>query len=97
MDHDARKTVGNGKRHDTQVVPYGAIPGICITKRERHTGRSLHLCPVGNGLCAIPILRRRIKHIFNKDAVARCGVIDQNMGDGTDKLAVLDDGASGHE
>ena len=26
MDHDARKTVGNGKRHDTQVVPYGAIP-----------------------------------------------------------------------
>ena len=67
MDHDARKTVGNGKRHDTQVVPYGAIPGICITKRERHIGRSLRLCPVGNGkrhdtqvvpYGAIPILRR---------------------------------------
>jgi len=55
MDHDARKTVGNGKRHDTQFVPYGAILGICITKRERHTGRSLHLRLVGNGLCAIPI------------------------------------------
>ena len=52
--------VGNGKRHDTQVVPYGAIPGICITKRERHIGRSLHLCLVGNGLRAIPILCRRI-------------------------------------
>ena len=33
---------------------------IIHNQRERHIGRSLHLCPVGNGLCAIPILRRSI-------------------------------------
>ena len=76
MDHDARKTVGNGKRHDTQVVPYGAIPEICITKRERHTGRSLHLCPVGNGLCAIPILRCCVQHVFDEDAISSGWVVD---------------------
>ena len=91
MDHDARKTVGNGKRHDTQVVPYGAIPEICITKRERHTGRSLHLCPVGNGLCAIPILRRSVKHIFDKNSIPRCGIIHQHVGDGTKQFSVLND------
>ena len=80
MDHDARKTVGNGKRHDTQVVPYGAIPGISITKRERHTGRSLHLRLVGNGLCAIPILRCRIEHIFYKNTVSGGRIVHKDMG-----------------
>ena len=96
MDHDARKTVGNGKRHDTQVVPYGAIPEICITKRERHTGRSLHLCPVGNGLCAIPMLRRSVKHVFDEDAIAGGGIVNQHMGNGANQFAVLDDGGAGH-
>ena len=89
MDHDARKTVGNGKRHDTQVVPYGAIPEICITKRERHTGRSLHLRLVGNGLCAIPILRRRVEHVFDEDAVTGGRIIHKNMGHSADQFAVL--------
>ena len=51
MDHDARKTVGNGKRHDTQVVPYGAIPILCC----------------------------RVEHIFDEDAVAGSGIVNQNM------------------
>ena len=38
----------------------------------------------------------RIEHIFNKDTVSRCGVVDQDMGHGTDQFAVLDDGATGH-
>ena len=96
MDHDARKTVGNGKRHDTQVVPYGAIPEICITKRERHTGRSLHLCLVGNGLCAIPILRCRVEHVFDEDAVSRCGVVHENMGHRAHQFAVLYNRRAGH-
>ena len=96
MDHDARKTVGNGKRHDTQVVPYGAIPGICITKRERHTGRSLHLCPVGNGLCAIPILRCRVQHVLNEYAVAGGGIVYKNMCHRTYQFAVLYNRRAGH-
>ena len=59
-------------------------------------GVSLHLCPVGNGLCAIPILRRSVKHIFNKDSIPHCWIIDQNMGDGADELAVLDNGTAAH-
>ena len=92
MDHDARKTVGNGKRHDTQVVPYGAIPGICITKKERHTGRSLHLCPVGNGLCAIPILRRCVLHVFNKNAISGGRIVNKDMSNGAYQFSVLDNG-----
>ena len=41
----------------TRPLPVAEEGRLCIPKRERHTGRSLHLCPVGNGLCAIPILR----------------------------------------
>ena len=39
----------------------------------------------------------RIQHIFDEDAVAARGVIDQNVGDGADELAVLEDGTAGHE
>ena len=60
MDHDARK----------------AVPTIYITKRERHTGRSLHLC------C-------RIRHIFNEYSIPRGGIIDENMGHRAHQFSVL--------
>ena len=41
-------------------------------------------------------LRSCIQHIFNKDAVARGGVINKHMGDRPHQLAVLDDGAAAH-
>ena len=42
-------------------------------------------------------LPRRIQHILDEDAVAGVGGVDQHMGDGADKPAVLDDGAAAHE
>ena len=67
MDHDARK----------------AVPTIYITKRERHTGRSLHLC------C-------RIQHILDKDAVAGGGIIDENMGHRAHQFSILYNRTAGH-
>ena len=32
-----------------------------------------------------------IQHILNKDAISRCGVVDQDVGDSADELAVLND------
>ena len=36
-------------------------------------------------------LGRGVQHIFNEDAVTRCGVIYKHVGDGADQLAVLND------
>ena len=36
------------------------------------------------------------KHIFNKYPVAFGGVLDEDVGDGADEFAVLDDGAAAH-
>ena len=38
-----------------------------------------------------------IQHILDEDAVACGGIVDENVGDGADKLAVLDDGRARHE
>ncbi len=37
-----------------------------------------------------------IKHVFDKNAVAHCGVVYEDMGHCADELAVLDNGAAGH-
>ena len=37
------------------------------------------------------------EHIFKEDAVSRGGIVDQDVGDGSDKLAVLNDGRAAHE
>jgi len=49
--------------------------------------------PPGVSLC----LCRGIQHIFNENAVAGGGVIDQHVGHGANELAVLDNGRAGHE
>ena len=36
------------------------------------------------------------QHVFNEDAVAAGGVVDQHVGDGADQVAVLDNGTSAH-
>ena len=41
-------------------------------------------------------LCRGIQHIFDEDAVALGGIIYENVGDGADEVAVLDNGATGH-
>ena len=41
-------------------------------------------------------LLRRVQHIFDKYAVAACGVGDENVSDGADELTVLHDGRSRH-
>ena len=38
-----------------------------------------------------------IEHILNENSVARGGIVDENVGDSSDKLAVLNDGRAGHE
>ena len=40
---------------------------------------------------------RCAEHIFDKDSVARCRVVYENVRHRTDKLAVLDDGRAAHE
>ena len=37
------------------------------------------------------------QHVFEEDPISRGGIVDQHVGDGTDDLAVLDDGASAQE
>ena len=36
------------------------------------------------------------QHVFDEDAVAGGGVIDQDVGDGADEVSVLDNGRAGH-
>ncbi len=38
-----------------------------------------------------------IQHVFDKNAVAGGGIIDKDVGDSTNELAVLKDGTAGHE
>ena len=40
---------------------------------------------------------RSVEHIFDEDSVARGGIIDEHVGDGSDELAVLDYRRSRHE
>ena len=37
-----------------------------------------------------------IEHIFNKNAIARRGIVDQHVGHRANQFAVLDDGAAAH-
>ena len=37
---------------------------------------------------------RGVQHVFDENAVAGGGVVDEDMGDGTDEPAVLDDGGA---
>ena len=39
----------------------------------------------------------RIQHIFNENSVSGCRIVDEDVGDRADELAVLDDGATRHE
>ncbi len=39
----------------------------------------------------------RFQHILNKNAIARCRLVDQHMGDGADEFAVLQNGTAGQE
>ena len=38
-----------------------------------------------------------VYHVFDEDAVAGGGVVDENMGNRADQLAILDDGAAAHQ
>lgn len=50
------------------------------------------------GRLSLPIvLSRRSEHILNKNPISSCWVIYQNMGNGADEFAVLDNRAAGHE
>ena len=37
-----------------------------------------------------------VEHVFNEDAVAGSWVVDENVCDCTNQLAILDDGTAGH-
>ena len=39
---------------------------------------------------------RGVQHVFDEDAIARRGVVDQHMGHGADEVTVLDDGGAAH-
>ena len=43
------------------------------------------------------ILPRCLQHVFNENSIPNVRRVDQDVGDGADELAVLDDGAAGHE
>ena len=40
---------------------------------------------------------RRAEHIFYKYSISHRGIVDHNVGDRADELAVLDDGRAAHE
>ena len=42
------------------------------------------------------ILGGSIQHILDEDAVAGCGVVHKNMGDGADEFAVLNNRTAAH-
>ena len=71
-------TVGN----DLCVVPYNGLCAVPEGAGDRNgtTRRSFPtFMPVGNGLCAVPILRRRVQHVFDEDAISRCGIVNKDM------------------
>ena len=36
------------------------------------------------------------QHIFHKNSISSCRIVDENVGDSSDELSVLDDRAAGH-
>ena len=51
--------------------------------------------PFVGAICDRPLCRC-VQHIFDEDAIASGGIVDQDMGDGTYQFAVLDNGAAAH-
>ena len=50
--------------------------------------------------CSSRLLQRDVggrEHVFDENAVSDGGVIDEHVGDGTNELAVLYNGAAAHE
>ena len=58
--------------------------------KHSHKGQPSASASLSAHLC------RRLQHIFDEDAVALRGVVNQDMGNGADEFAVLDDGTAGH-
>ena len=54
--------------------------------RSKRNGRGQYPCH----------LSRRVQHVFDKDPVAGIRIVDKDMGDGADELAILDDRRAGH-
>ena len=56
-----------------------------------------YVSPSGTS-CHLPhqreALRRRVQHIFDEDAVSLRGVVDENVSDGADEVAILNDGTA---
>ena len=48
-------------------------------------------------ILAADLVLHRIEHIFDKNAVALCGIVDHDVGDRTDELTVLNDGRAAQE
>ena len=46
-------------------------------------------------MCLLPLCSC-VQHIFYKSAIAGGRIVNEDMGDGADQLAVLNNGAAGH-
>ena len=85
-----RKTVVCASR----VLLIRLVPRHLLRWRRLKGVRS---CGVRCGLCCGLVGFCELgEHIFNEDAIADCGVIDHDVGDGSDELAVLNDGRAAH-
>ena len=65
------------------------------TERQNRTGKG-NIKPLWNDI-AFCFLPRLVEHIFDKNAVARGGIVDEHMGNSSYDLSVLDDRAARHE
>ena len=72
-----------------------SIKLICRNFQKPPPRRRFLLVVLGNGVCAF-LLCSSVQHVFDEDAVTHGGVVDENVGDGADEFAVLNDGATGH-
>ena len=61
------------------------VVGAAICRPRANTG----------AICDRPLCRG-IEHVFDEDTVAGGGIVDEDMGDGADQLAVLDNGTAAH-
>ena len=70
-----------------------SIKLICRNFQKPPPGRRFLLVVLGNGVCVF-LLCSSVQHIFDEDAVAHGGVIDQHMGHCPDEFSILDDGGA---
>ena len=94
--HGSRVGGKSQSKADRNVVEVHNYFSFTVGREQAPALRLFLVLCVGDDAHIVPLCCR-VQHVFNKDAVAGGGIVDEDMGHGTDEFAVLNEWTAGHE